>query len=171
MVVALIVGPDRQDVGEHRRRGGIGRQRGPARLQVEPLRRDVVGEEFLERRDGRRSGPVLTPAAVEARAGEADIAEERAEHDRVAALAMRSRFPQAVQCRCRSIRAAACSLDRPALDGGEQRSCPRRATGRPPRAGPRPSRRYATSSASPKVAVIRCDLEQDPDPHGVPPVR
>ena len=80
-------GPDRQDVGEQPGRGGVGHERGPAGLEVEPLRRDVVREQVLERRERRRPGPApVAPAAVEARAREADVAEERAEHDRVAAL-------------------------------------------------------------------------------------
>jgi hypothetical protein len=78
--------PDGQDVSRHGGRGGIGCQRGPSGLEIEPLRRDVVGEKLVERRDGRRSVLVLAPAAMEAWAGQADRAEQGAEHDRVAAL-------------------------------------------------------------------------------------
>ena len=38
-------GRDRQDVGEQSSRGGVGHERRPARLQIEPLRRDMIGDQ------------------------------------------------------------------------------------------------------------------------------
>src|SRR3954452_20847323 len=68
-----------------RRRGG--NERSPARLQVEALRRDVIGDELRERRGGGRPVAITAGTAVKTRARQTHVAEERAEHERIAALA------------------------------------------------------------------------------------
>ena len=77
---------DRQDVLEQGGGQAEGDQRGPAALQIQQLRRGVFGEQLGQRAEGlavRR----LAATAVEAWAGEGDIAEHGAKDDRVLSFA------------------------------------------------------------------------------------
>ena len=57
-------GRDRQDVGEQPGRGGVGHERGPTRLQIEPLRSNMVGDQIAQRRYRRRTVGALAWATM-----------------------------------------------------------------------------------------------------------
>ena len=80
-------GRDRKHVGEQFSRGGVGHERCPARLQVEPFGGDMIGDQGTQRRHGGRTGRALARAAMQSRAGDLHVAIEGKENDGVAALA------------------------------------------------------------------------------------
>src|SRR4051794_9018910 len=128
----------------------------------------MIREQVLERRDRRRTGPApVAPAAVEARAREADVAEERAEHDRVAALGAEA-LPAGRAMPAGGDPGRGLQLDDPALEAAEHGL----ALGERQADLLQPVRALLEGGhllRRAELAVIRCCLEQDPDPHGIPP--
>ena len=110
---------DRQDIGQELGRGRIRNERGPARLQIKPLRRDVIGNEFHERRRGGASVSFSAWAAVKSRARQPHVAKQSAKYNRVAALASP---PAAANFAAPSplYPALGLSFDNPLLGGGKQ---------------------------------------------------
>ena len=80
-------GRDRQDVGEQSGRGGVGHERRPARLEIEPLRSDMIGDQVAQRRHRRRTVSALARATMQSRTGDCYIAIQRHEDDGMTALA------------------------------------------------------------------------------------
>ena len=78
---------DRQNIGHERGGGSISNERGPARLQIKPLWRDVIGNEVRKRRDSGRPVPFSAPAAMQSRARQPHLAKQCVEYDGRAALA------------------------------------------------------------------------------------
>ena len=79
--------PDRKHVGQEIGGCRIGHERGPARLEVQALRRNMVGKQLRQWRDRCRTVGLPLFGNVVARALELDIAEQGPEGDRVTALA------------------------------------------------------------------------------------
>ena len=79
--------PDRKHVGQQIGGCRIGHERGPARLEVQALRRNMIGKQLLQWRDRCRTVGLPPLRKVVARALEPDIAEQSPEGKRVAALA------------------------------------------------------------------------------------
>jgi hypothetical protein len=93
-------GRDRKDVGKQFDRSGVRHERCPARLQVEPFRGDMVGDQGLQRRRCRRTVRALAPTAMQSWAGDPYVAIEREENDVVTTLAastLAARFTAAMQ--------------------------------------------------------------------------
>jgi hypothetical protein len=65
-----------QDIGQKFGRGRVRDERGPARLQIKPLRRDVIGNEFPQRGFRDVSSPFLAWAAAESWARQSRVAKQ-----------------------------------------------------------------------------------------------
>src|SRR5208282_5215020 len=82
---------DREDVSQQTGRGSVGHERRPARLKVEPLRSDIVGDQVAQRQHRSWAVRALAGAAMQSRAGNPNIAIERHEDDGRTAFAMPAR--------------------------------------------------------------------------------
>jgi len=159
---------DRQHVGEQSGCGSVGHQRCPARLQVQPLRRDVAGDEVAQRRQGGRLSVIPARAAVQPRAGERHVAIKGTEQNGVAALAATAgsaRLAAAVPTGPR----LGLSLNDPVLDGGKQRLTVREREADVFRPICCFFERGDLLGLAGRAGVVG-DLEQDADAHGAPPV-
>src|ERR1019366_4824172 len=79
-------GRDRQDFGQQSSSGGVGNERRPPRLEVEPLRSDMIGDQVAQWRHGSGAGRVLALAAMQSWAIQFDVAKQRAKYHRIAAF-------------------------------------------------------------------------------------
>ena len=86
--VGVGTGRDRQDVGEQSGRGGVWHERRPSRLEIEPLRSDMIGNQSAQWRYGRWTAGTLAWATMEPRAGDSHITIKRHEDDGITALAV-----------------------------------------------------------------------------------
>jgi hypothetical protein len=78
---------DWHDIGQEFGRGGVRNERGPARFQIKQLRRDMMRNEFRERRYRRRPVPFAAQAAVKPWTRQPHVAKQCVEYDGIVAFA------------------------------------------------------------------------------------